>query len=83
MKRIPTAIPSATSAPVYYGNGTGDGSIIAAAIGRGATVSRHTSDGTIRPFGQTVNSADDATVLGEQRSTSCALSSSETSALSD
>lgn len=70
---------SPTSAPMDYGNGSGDGSIIATAIGRGATVSRHTIEGTIRPFGQNIDSADDATVFGAHHSSSW-VSTSGTSA---
>lgn len=63
----------ATSAPRDFGAGTGDGSIIATAIARGATVERFTSDGTIRPFGQNIDSADDATAISARSSSACAI----------
>jgi hypothetical protein len=46
--------------------GTGSGSVMAELIALGGSVSRHTEQGTIKPFGLDVGTADDATALDAQ-----------------
>jgi hypothetical protein len=52
-----------SSAPVSYECGSGGGSIMATMVSRGVAISRYTSAGTMRPFGQDTGTADDNTVL--------------------
>ena len=52
-----------TSVPTDHGGGTGGGSIVASMISRGVAVSRYTAQGTIRPFGQDIGTADDVSAL--------------------
>jgi len=51
-----------TSSAPSDNSGSTAGSIMASIISRGVFVSRYTSQGTIRPFGEDTGSADDSTV---------------------
>ncbi len=51
-----------TSAPTE-GQDSGAGSIMATMLSRGFVVARHTAEGSFRPFGLTIDSADDATLI--------------------
>lgn len=42
---------------------TGSGSVMAQLISQGAGISRHTDQGSIKPFGLDVGTADDVTVV--------------------
>ena len=53
----------ATSMPLVVREGTGDGSLAASLISNGFVVSRYTPAGTVRPFGQDIGTADDATAV--------------------
>ena len=57
----PMAFTGTSSAP-SENSGSGAGSIMASMISRGVLVSRYTSQGTMRPFGEDTGSADDSTV---------------------
>ena len=57
---------STTSAPLDQGSGSGDGSVMATIISRGGAVSRVSQQGTFRPFGQDIGTADDTTLLTVQ-----------------
>jgi hypothetical protein len=54
-------LPNATSAPTE-GQDTGAGSIMATMLSRGFVVARHTAEGSFRPFGIELDSADDDTL---------------------
>jgi hypothetical protein len=54
-----------SSAPTDASINSGGGSIMASIFARGVVVSRHTSQGSMQPFGQDTGTAADNTVLGE------------------
>jgi hypothetical protein len=64
-----------TTIPIKYGEpsdagalstGTGSGSVMAELIALGGSISRHTEQGSIKPFGLDVGTADDATAIDAQ-----------------
>jgi hypothetical protein len=59
-----------TSAPTDAAFTTGNGSIIASIITRGMAVSRHTPQGSLKPFGQDTGTADDNTAVEVRHETS-------------
>jgi hypothetical protein len=55
-----------TSSPTDFSLGSGGGSIMAAIASKGVVVPRHTPQGSIRPFGQDIGTADDSTLIDLQ-----------------
>jgi hypothetical protein len=51
-----------TSAPTE-GQDSGAGSIMATMLSRGFVATRYTAEGSYRPFGLTIDSADDASLI--------------------
>lgn len=62
---------TSSSAPLPSSDNTGTGSIIAGMISRGVGVSRYTPQGTMKPFGQDVGTADDSSVTTDDFAAQC------------
>jgi hypothetical protein len=69
MSQKPMLPFNTSSMPTAGDSGTGAGSVYAKVISKGASVSKYTPQGTIRPFGEAMGTADDATVLDSGNST--------------
>jgi hypothetical protein len=63
--KAPEYARQTTSAP-SEGQDSGAGSIMATMLSRGFVVARHTTEGSFRPFGLTIDSADDASLISAE-----------------
>lgn len=61
----PMLFDGSSSAPTDASNSSGLGSIIASIFARGVVVSRHSSQGSMQPFGQDTGTAVDNTIMAD------------------